>query len=184
SYMMTTLQSPDGQTTKAPMLGLDAGQTYSPEINYTDALGLAGMGLEDRKMFLTTAQKILDEVAPGLDVRQLKFTTGYLNAKDMKNNIRSLTLDVAGGPIAEQREAIEQALNTNRTLFAMKEKADYANNKGLGELTISVLDGSGSALAKDQVRLIAGGRSVITTVDTIKEMDQQQMLNFVRASGK
>lgn len=39
--------------------------------------------------------------------------------------------------------------------------------------------GSGNALAKNQVRLIATGREVTTTVDTIKDMDHQQIYNFI-----
>jgi len=70
-------------------------------------------------------------------------------------------------------------LNQNRQLFEMKHRADQSNNKGLGEFTMSVLDANGNALAKDQVRLIAGGKSVITSVDSIKDMDQQQIFAFI-----
>lgn len=182
SYLAATLVNADGTTSKTPgLLGLDGGQTYAPEINYTDALGLSGMSLDDRKLFLDTVQNILDDVAPGLDVRQLKFTTGYLNADDMKNNIRSLTLDVAGGPIAEQRAIIEEALNTNRSLYEMKAKADASSNKSVGEYTISVVDAAGNALAKNEIILSSGNKSVLTTVDTIKDMDHKQIINFINA---
>ena len=163
---------------KAPILGLDGGQTYSPEINFTDALGLDGMSLGDRKLFLDMTQKILDEVMPGMDARQLKFSTGQRTAADVKNNTFSLTLDVAWLSI-EQRNTIEEALNQDRQLFEMKHRADMSGNKGQGEFTISVLDAQGNALAKDQVRLIAGDKSVITSVDNIKDLDHSQMYDFV-----
>jgi hypothetical protein len=178
SYLVTDLVMPDGTTTKAPIFGMDGGQTYTPEIHFTDALGLAGMSLDDRKLFLEMTQKILDKVMPGMDARQLKFSTGQLTKDDVKNNTFSLTLDVAWLS-NEQRNTIEQALNQNRQLYEMKHKADQSGNKGVGEFTISVLDAQGNALAKDQIRLIAGNQSVIASVDTIKDLDHMQIYNFI-----
>ena len=181
NYLASTFVRPDGSTIKVPILGMDGGQTYEPEINYTDALGLDGMSLDDRKLFLTMAQEILDAVMPGMDVRQLKFSIGHLTQSDLQQGIYSLTLD-AHGLGAKDYEMIVQALNTNRLLFEMKSQADASANKGIGELTISVLDDSGNALAKDQVRLLADGKSVVTTVDTIKDMDQRQIFNYIRSA--
>jgi hypothetical protein len=44
---------------------------------------------------------------------------------------------------------------------------------------MSVLDANGNALAKDQVRLLSGNKSIITSVDSIKDMDQQQIFAFI-----
>jgi hypothetical protein len=74
---------------------------------------------------------------------------------------------------------IEQALNQNRQLYEMKARADASSNKGLGEFTISVLDAQGNALAKDQVRLIVGNKSVTTSVDTIRDWDHAQIYDCV-----
>ncbi len=52
------------------------------------------------------------------------------------------------------------------------------------EKKFSVLDSSGNELAKDQIRLIAEGREVITTVDTIKDMDQMQIFDFIRSRSR
>ncbi|MCL2004532.1 MAG: hypothetical protein FWG73_00040 [Planctomycetaceae bacterium] len=165
-----------------PMLGIDGGQTYSPEVHFRDALGLGGMSLAERKMFLELTQHILDNVMPGIDARELRFSTGYLNDADMRNGNLSLTIDVSGLS-NEQRNTIEQALNQDRRLFDMKQRADMSGNQGLGEFSMSVLDAQSNALAKDQVRLISGGKSVITSVDSIKDMDQQQILGLINRSG-
>ena len=173
--------SPDGTIKELPLLlpDMDGSQTFTPEIHFKDALGLGGMSLADRKVFLEMTQKILDNVMPGMDARQLTYTTGYLTATDMRNNKLSLTLTDVSWLTTEQRNTLERALNQNRQLFEMKHRADQSNNKGLGEFTMSVLDANGNALAKDQVRLIAGGKSVITSVDSIKDMDQQQIFAFI-----
>jgi len=179
SYVMTDLVSPDGTTKKAPILGGDGGQTYAPEIHFRDALGLGGMSLADRKLFLELTQSILDNVMPGMDARQLTYTTGYLTEADLRNNKLSLTLTDVAWLSTAQRNTLEQALNQNRQLFEMKHRADQSSNKGLGEFTMSVLDANGNALAKDQVRLIAGNKSIITSVDSIKNMNQQQIFAFI-----
>jgi len=44
---------------------------------------------------------------------------------------------------------------------------------------MSVLDENGNALAKDQVRLISGNKSVTTSVDSIKDMNQQEIFAFI-----
>ena len=155
--------------------GMDGGQTYTPEIHFKDALGLGGMNLADRKLFLDMTQKILDNVMPGLDARQLTYSTGYISG----NNNLSLTLVDAASLSYEQRNTVEQALNENRQLFEMKHRADQSGNKGFGEFTMSVLDENGNALAKNQVRLIAGNKSITTTIDTIKDMNQQQIFAFI-----
>jgi hypothetical protein len=178
SYLVTTLVDFNGTTQKAPIYGLDAGTIYAPEINFTDALGLGGMSLDDRKLFLDMAQKVLDNVMPGMDVRQLKFSTGQRTIEDVKNNTFSLTLDVAWLSSA-QRNTIEDALNKGGQLRAMKLKADASENKTQGELSMSVLDAQGNALAKDQIRLTAGSKSVTTSVDTIKDLDYSQLYDFI-----
>jgi len=164
---------------KAPSFGMDGGMTYAPEINFTDALGLGGMSLADRKLFLGKVQGILDEVAPGMEARQLKFSVGQLTADDVRNGTVSLTLADAGGLSKGLRDSIEQALNQTRQLVDMKLRADASGNKGLGGFTISVLDAQGNALAKDQVRLIADDKSVTTSVDTIRDLDHSQIYDFV-----
>ena len=179
SYLHGDLVSPGGTTKKVPILGMDGGQTYAPEIHFRDALGLGGMSLADRKLFLELTQSILDNVMPGMDARQLTYTTGYLTEADLRNNKLSLTLTDVAWLSTAQRNTLEQALNQNRQLFEMKHRADQSSNKGLGEFTMSVLDANGNALAKDQVRLIAGNKSIITSVDSIKNMNQQQIFAFI-----
>jgi hypothetical protein len=78
-----------------------------------------------------------------------------------------------------QRNTIEDALNKGGQLLAMKLKADASGNKTQGELSMSVLDAQGNALAKDQIRLTAGGKSVTTSVDTIKDLDYSQIYSFI-----
>jgi len=73
-------------------------------------------------------------------------------------------------------------LNQNRQLFEMKLQADKSSNKGLGEFTMSVLDANGNALAQNQIRLIAGNKSVVTTKDAIWNMDQQQIFSLINRS--
>ena len=119
---------------------MDGGQIYVPEIHFFDALGLDGMSFNDRRLFLGMVQQVLDDVMPGMDARQLVFSTAFLNDDDVMNNRRSLTLTYAGGLLDEQRNTIEQALNQNRQLVDMKVRADMSGNKGLGEFTMSVLD--------------------------------------------
>jgi len=189
SYQTTTLYTPplynviSGKYDKqpevhVPILGLDGGQTYSPEIQFRSVLGLDGMSLDDRKLFLDKVQTILNDVMPGMDARQLSYSTGQRTEADVKNNTFSLTLDVAWLS-SEQRNTIEDALNKDGQLRAMKLKADASGNKAQGELSMSVLDAQGNALAKDQIRLTAGGKSVTTSVDTIKDLDYSQIYNFI-----
>jgi hypothetical protein len=161
---------------------MDGGQTYAPEIRFIDAFGLGGMSFDDRRLFLDMTQQIIDDIMPGIDVRQLTFSTGFLNDADFKNNHRSLMLANSDGISflsSEQRDILEEALNQNRLLVDMKLRAETSGNRGFGEFTMSVLDAEGNALAKDQIRLIAGDRSVTTTVDTIKDMNQQQIFEFI-----
>jgi hypothetical protein len=189
SYQTTTLYTPplynvisgkyeQQPEVHVPLFGMDGGQTYSPEIQFRSALGLDGMSLGDRKLFLDSVQKILDDVMPGMDARQLQYSTGQRTEADVKNNTFSLTLDSAWLS-NEQRNTIESALNQNRQLYEMKRRADASGNKALGEFSISVLDAQGNALAKDQIRLTADGKSVITSVDTIKDLNHSQIYDFI-----
>ncbi|MDR3183014.1 MAG: hypothetical protein LBT89_08885 [Planctomycetaceae bacterium] len=163
--------------------GLDdfvLGQTYEPEIKYTDALGLGGMSLSDRKTFLTTVQGVLDKIAPGLDARQLKYSTGFLSTSDMQKNRYSLTVETQYGvDLKNLKGRIEEALNQNKSLYLMKSKADASADKTLGNYTISVTDKSGIPLAKNAIILTAGGKSVQTTVDVIRNWNHQQIINFI-----
>jgi hypothetical protein len=179
----TLIEIPDDQMSQTSIVGDYGGKTYKPEIKYEDALGLDGMSMNDRKTFLSLAQSILDNVAPGVDVRQLKFKTGYVTLEDVRQDKRSILLDVADDRLLDgKRNEIEKALNRNATLVKLKLKADASPDKSSGQLTLSVLDASGQELPKNEVRLIAVGKSVITTVDTIKDMDQLQMLELIRAA--
>ncbi|MDR1493034.1 MAG: hypothetical protein LBT05_09975 [Planctomycetaceae bacterium] len=183
SFLTGTFVSPDGTKTTTSIYGGDGGKTYKPEIKYEDALGLAGMSMGDRKAFLSLAQSILDQVAPGVDVRQLKFKTGYLTLEDVRNHKSSILLDIADDRLlGGKRDEIEKALNQNATLVNLKLKADASPDKSVDQLILSVLDASGQELPKNKIRLITDGKSVVTTVDTIKEMDQHQMLEFIRAA--
>ncbi len=179
NYLTGILVASDGTEKTVPILGMDGGKTYAPEIKYLDAMGLGGMSLADRKSFLSTAQNILNQAAPGLDVRQLNFTVGFKTDEDMRNNNYSLLLDSPSGRIADEREAIENALNADKSLVDMMMNAKSSGNKTAGEYTISVLDSAGNALAKNEIILSAGDKSVRTTVDTIDGMDHQQILNFI-----
>jgi DNA-binding protein len=141
------------------------------------------MSMGERKVFLSTVQSILDKVAPGVDVKQLKFKTGYLTLEDARNGKQAVLLDVADDRILQgKRDEIEKAINKNTRIVNLKLQADASPNKSNGQLTISVLDASGQELPKNEVRLIADGKSITTTVETIKNMDQMQMLAFVRAA--
>ena len=176
-----------GMTTKVPVPAFmpdgSFAQTFTPEISFRDATGLGGMSLTDRKQFLASAQKIIDRVMPGLnvDARSFTYSTAYLSNKDFENGKLSLTIsnNIGGMLSDDQRDTLQHALNENRQLVEMKHRADQSNNKGLGEFTMSVLDANGNALAKDQVRLIAGNKSVTTTIDTIKDMDHQQIFALI-----
>ena len=160
----------ESKRTTLPELG---GKSYEPVIQYEDALGLSGMGLENRRYFLDQVQGILDQVAPGMDVRQLRFKTGY--------DGKSVELDISENSMNNIKSTIEKKINQNLTLVTMKTNADKSGNKSFGELTISVLDTKGNELPKDQVRLSAGGKSAIVSVAQIMEMDQMQMLTLVGA---
>lgn len=82
----------------------------------------------------------------------------------------------AGGGVGlpdAQRNTLQQALNQNRQFFEMKHRANLSDNKRLGEFTMPILDAHGKVLAKDQVQFIAGGSPVITSIDTIRDVNQQ-----------
>jgi uncharacterized membrane protein len=168
------------RTIKVPALGLDAGQLYAPEISFRDATGLGGMSFDDRKLFLTSVQSIIDRVLPdmGVDARQFSYLIVHSSTDGFQSVKPSLML--SGGWLSdEQRNTLTQALDQNRQLFELMQRADMSGNKGLGEFTMSVLDANGNALAKDQVRLISGGKSVVTSIDTIRDMNQQQIFAFI-----
>ena len=84
------------------MLGFIPGAyngTFTPEISFRDALGLDGMSFDDRTRFLASAQKIIDNVLPGLnvDARSFTYSTAYLSNEDFENGKRSLTF--SGNPV-------------------------------------------------------------------------------------
>ena len=184
NFLSTTFVDPlTGNSKQIPVAGADGGTTYKPNIDFIDALGLTGMSLSDRKIFLSSVQSILDQVAPGLDVRQLKFKTGYMNSQDQQSGKLSILLDTTGNePVDQVRDRIEKAINQNQALVQMKLKADQSGNQTSGKLTISPLDTNDKELPKDQVRLTAGGKSMIVSVAQIMDMDQMQMLSLVGAA--
>jgi len=146
------------------------------------------MSFADRTRFLASVQSIIDNVLPGMDIdaRNFAYSINYPSEADQKQNGAVPTLTISHNTVVllsdAQRDTLQRALNQNRGLVEMKLQADKSSNKGFGEFTMSVLDANGNALAQNQVRLIAGGKSVITTMDAIRDMDQQQIFSFINRS--
>ena len=121
-----------------------------------------------------------------IDARNFAYSINYPSEADQKQNGAVPTLTISHNTVVllsdAQRDTLQRALNQNRGLVEMKLQADKSSNKGLGEFTMSVLDANGNALAQNQVRLIAGNKSVVTTMDAIRDMDQQQIFSLINRS--
>ncbi|GHT25639.1 hypothetical protein FACS18942_01190 [Planctomycetales bacterium] len=156
-------------------LTIDGGIVAQPQVKFTDALGLAGMDLYDRKTFLTKVQRILDDVVPGLDARQLKYYARFLTQEDSMAYKWSLQIEGnIGVDLKGKQEQIAKALNQDTSLGAMAAKATFAEDKTVGNYTITVADSSSGGIL-----LNSGGRTVRTTVDTIRYMDHLQIVNYI-----
>jgi hypothetical protein len=155
------------------------GTVFDPTIKYEDALGLAGMNINERKTFLTRVQNILDQVTPEIKSTQLKYTIGDFDLGDDK------MIGVSGAMglyLSDKTDKINQALKEDKTLFDMLSKANNSQNKHVDELTISVTNSAGVPLAKNEIIVSGNGKSMKTTVDEIKNISYASLLNKIRRS--
>jgi hypothetical protein len=155
------------------------GTVFDPTIKYEDALGLAGMNIDERKTFLTRVQNILDQVTPEIKSTQLKYTIGDF---DLSNGKMIGVSGVMGFYLSDNTDKINQALKNDKTLFEMLSKAQNSQNKHVDELTISVTNSAGVPLAKNEIIVSGNGKSMKTTVDEIKNISYASLLDKIRKS--
>jgi hypothetical protein len=157
-----------------------AGKTFEPEIKIEDALGLSGMSINERKTFLSRVQNILDGISPDLKSYQLQYSIGNFDLTSQPMIGVSEAFGYSSEYIMNNASTINSALKNDKVLFEMLSKANSSSNKTRDELTISVVDNSGAPLAKNEIIISANGKSMKTTVDTIKNLDHEGILYLIK----
>ncbi|MDR0392186.1 MAG: hypothetical protein LBH59_09795 [Planctomycetaceae bacterium] len=151
-----------------------------PQIKFEDSVGLSGMSIDERQTFLSRVQNILNKVSPGTKAIFYKYDVAKdKNGQDILKIEGTMGFVPGSGIVDAIRDSVQQELNKDKTLVDMLSKAQASSNQTRDELTISVVDKSGNRLAKNEIILSANGKSLKTTVNTIKDLDYKGILKLI-----